>query len=148
MALSDDKIKGVLESEEMKAKVDDPSSMDRIKSGFESAFAKIKDRLGDSWQDGREIYNMVMDKDFKVENKYKYVVYGALIYLVSPIDLLPEAVFGPVVGLLDDIAVIMLAINYAKPEIARYQAFKATQPEVSEEPNTTEDAGTTDEAAS
>lgn len=36
---------------------------------------------------------------------------GALIYLVSPIDVLPEALLGPI-GLIDDAGVLAVAVSY------------------------------------
>jgi uncharacterized membrane protein YkvA (DUF1232 family) len=44
-------------------------------------------------------------------------------YLVVPIDLIPDPI--PVIGVADDIAVIVFAIRYARPEIERYRAFRA-----------------------
>ena len=42
-----------------------------------------------------------------------FAVTAAPIYVISPIDLIPEAVFGPI-GVFDDIAVVIAAICYVK----------------------------------
>lgn len=126
MAVSDQKIEEVLTSNSMEKLADDPSTMDQIKEGFDKSFAMVKDKLGDSWQDVRAIYDMIMDKDFEVDKQTKYISIGALVYLISPVDLLPERFMGPL-GLADDVAVLMWSLNKAKPEIARYAEFKANQ---------------------
>jgi len=49
-----------------------------------------------------------LDKDVPVKEKAKLV--GAIAYFLSPIDLIPEAVTGPV-GYVDDIAIASYVIN-------------------------------------
>lgn len=49
-------------------------------------------------------------KDQRVPRRSKLVVAAALGYLVSPIDVLPELI--PVVGVMDDILVVALALNH------------------------------------
>ncbi len=123
MAVSEHQIEKVINSDAMKGVVENPSTMDRIKNEFENSFAMVKDKLGDAWEDVRAIYDMIMDKDFQVKKEVKYISIGALAYLISPIDLIPERVFGPL-GLADDVAVLMWSLNYAKPEIQRYAEYK------------------------
>ena len=52
---------------------------------------------------------------------------GALIYVVSPIDLILD--FIPGIGFLDDAIVIGLAIKLAQPDLAKYRAWKASRKE-------------------
>jgi len=47
---------------------------------------------------------------------------GALIYVVSPIDLILD--FIPGIGFLDDAIMIGLAIKLAQPDLAKYRAWK------------------------
>jgi uncharacterized membrane protein YkvA (DUF1232 family) len=47
----------------------------------------------------------------KVPLRAKAVCVGALLYFISPIDLIPDHI--PVVGYLDDLAVLSIALNYA-----------------------------------
>jgi uncharacterized membrane protein YkvA (DUF1232 family) len=51
---------------------------------------------------------LAIDKD--VPNNEKAKIAGALAYFISPIDLVPEAMFGPV-GYLDDVALAAYVIN-------------------------------------
>ena len=51
---------------------------------------------------------LAMDKD--IPSKEKAKIAGALAYFISPIDLVPEALFGPI-GYLDDVALAAYVIN-------------------------------------
>ena len=123
--MSDENLAETFTSADAEQAANEPSTMDRIQADFEKAFESVKDRMGDSWEDVRTIYDMARDKSFTMETKVKVVVIGALAYLVSPTDLLPERVLGPI-GLADDVAVLYFALKYARPEIERYRKFKAT----------------------
>ena len=122
--MNEDNISQMFDNPEAEKIANEPSTMDRIQADFEKSFASVKDKLGDSWQDVRTIYEMATDDTFTMDRKMKIVVIGALAYLVSPIDLLPERVLGPV-GLTDDVAVLYFALKYTQPEIERYRKFKA-----------------------
>ena len=56
----------------------------------------------------------------------KVALLGAIIWTISPIDLIPE--FLPVIGPLDDIVVIVLAIRYAARAVPR-EVLLAAWPE-------------------
>ena len=117
---SEKTIQDMLSSAEMEARVEDPNTLSSIQDGFGDAFAKVKDKLGDSWEDVQDIYRMAFDDSFDMTKEVKYATIGALAYLVSPIDLIPEKFFGTF-GLADDVAVLMFALKYAAPEIERYR---------------------------
>lgn len=53
--------------------------------------------------------------DPRVPRRAKVAIVGALVWLVSPIDLIPE--FLPVVGALDDVVVFVLALRYAARQV-------------------------------
>jgi uncharacterized membrane protein YkvA (DUF1232 family) len=70
-------------------------------------------------------YTMIMDKGFSVETTAKVAIIGAFVYLISPIDIIPD--FAGILGFIDDLAAIYVALKVAGPEIARYRAWKAGQ---------------------
>lgn len=117
-------IADLLGSAETRARTDLPETLDQIRAGFGEAFEKVKDRLGDSWEDVQALYRMSFDDGFEVKKEVRYATIGALAYLVSPIDLLPERVLGSL-GLADDVAVLLFALKYAQPEIERYRNYRA-----------------------
>ena len=67
-----------------------------------------------------------------VKNEYRETpvstpisIVAALIYLISPKDLIKDSL--PVIGLLDDIAVILLAWKYVIKDVEKYQAWRKEQ---------------------
>jgi len=56
-------------------------------------------------------------RDPSVPRRARLVVGLAALWCVSPIDLIPE--FLPVIGLLDDVVVVALALRYAARQITR-----------------------------
>lgn len=50
---------------------------------------------------------------------------GAIVYFVSPIDIIPD--FIPVVGYLDDAMVIKLALEIASTDLNQYSKWKKTK---------------------
>lgn len=56
-------------------------------------------------------------KDPRVPRRAKIAIVAAGIWVASPIDLIPE--FLPVIGPLDDIVVVALALRYAGRQVAR-----------------------------
>jgi uncharacterized membrane protein YkvA (DUF1232 family) len=49
----------------------------------------------------------------------KSIAIGALVYLVSPIDAIPDAI--PFAGLLDDVGVIAAAVAKLAQELSKYR---------------------------
>ncbi len=49
-------------------------------------------------------------------------IVGALIYFLSPIDLIPDLL--PAIGLVDDAAVIALALKLVHDDVAEYKAWR------------------------
>ena len=69
----------------------------------------------------RLLGGLLVDK--RVKTLDKLLVAGAVIYIVSPIDLIPE--FLPVIGPLDDVIVVALALRYAAHRVPRDVLFEA-----------------------
>lgn len=53
-------------------------------------------------------------------------VVAALLYVLSPIDLIPD--FIPVVGYLDDAAVVAVCLRMVEQELSKYESWKVAQP--------------------
>jgi uncharacterized membrane protein YkvA (DUF1232 family) len=57
-----------------------------------------------------------------------------IVYFVSPIDLIPD--FIPVVGLVDDAAVIMFVVNQIKADLDNFLAWEISQAEEEDDEST------------
>jgi uncharacterized membrane protein YkvA (DUF1232 family) len=64
-----------------------------------------------------------LHKDPRVPLRAKVVVGFAALWVLSPIDLIPE--FLPVIGPLDDVVVVALALRYAARRVPRDVLFEA-----------------------
>ncbi|MCU1461231.1 MAG: hypothetical protein JWO37_1306 [Acidimicrobiales bacterium] len=62
-------------------------------------------------------------RDPRVPRRAKVAVGIAAVWVVSPIDLIPE--FLPVIGPLDDVVVVALALRYAARQVPRDVLFEA-----------------------
>ena len=62
-------------------------------------------------------------RDPRVPRRAKLVVAFALLWVLSPVDLIPE--FLPVIGPLDDVVVVALALRYAALRVPREVLLEA-----------------------
>lgn len=62
-------------------------------------------------------------RDPRVPRRAKVAVAIAAVWVLSPIDLIPE--FLPVIGPLDDVIVVALALRYAARQVPRAVLFEA-----------------------
>jgi uncharacterized membrane protein YkvA (DUF1232 family) len=106
--------------EGVRGKLEDPRFTEEIRVGFDAAVSRLRDRLGARWDDAQTLYRMVFDDQFQMTDQSKWVALGALAYVVSPLDLVPELILGPL-GLVDDVAVVNYALEDLAPELARYR---------------------------
>jgi uncharacterized membrane protein YkvA (DUF1232 family) len=124
-SVNNERIQVVLEDMRLQSIAARPENQARIQQQFDQQFdqqsGKIQSKLGSGWNDLRDAFRMSFDKDFNLDARTRGVLLVALLYLVVPIDLIPDPI--PVLGLADDVALIVYAIRFAKPEIERYHKF-------------------------
>jgi uncharacterized membrane protein YkvA (DUF1232 family) len=76
-------------------------------------------------KDLKDLYTLFVDS---IKGRYKLhpaitgIIGGGLLYFIVPLDLIPDYI--PVVGLLDDFAVLLVIINSLQDELAEYRKFK------------------------
>lgn len=81
------------------------------------------------WRDIKDMWGLIVDywNDVYKDVPWKTIaaIVGALVYFISPIDVIPD--FIPVVGFLDDAAVIGLALNMVQEDLDAYRRWKKSQ---------------------
>jgi uncharacterized membrane protein YkvA (DUF1232 family) len=81
--------------------------------------------LGEIASEFKMIINMVRDTyngRFKLNNSELAVFIGAILYVLSPLDAIPD--FIPVLGQMDDAAIISLVLKKGSEAIKRYKEFQ------------------------
>ncbi|MEH0158726.1 YkvA family protein [Limibacter armeniacum] len=95
-------------------------------SNADVAVAKEKlGKLGEQKENFRLLLNMVKDSwdgSFKLDKWAIAIITAAIIYVVAPVDAVPD--FAPIVGWLDDIGIVSLAIAQLGKVVDDYRAFK------------------------
>jgi len=95
-----------------------------VKNAKEEQIPKITEKLGNMkrgavteiWPKVQALWALAKDPDGSWKAKASAI--GALVYLVAPIDAIPDVI--PVLGLTDDVAVILFAISKIGPELKPY----------------------------
>ena len=64
-------------------------------------------------------YKMLRDPQFHISKETKTILIIALLYIISPIDLIPDAL--PLLGVVDDVLVAGYALRQASAELERYR---------------------------
>ena len=77
-------------------------------SGFVEKISRIAKRAGVKLVYSALILYYTLESD-KVSTKEKAIILGTLGYLISPLDLVPDAI--PIAGLSDDLAVLLYVIH-------------------------------------
>ncbi|MGY5846471.1 YkvA family protein [Salegentibacter sp. HM20] len=90
-----------------------------------SKFINI-DTLNEYYRDFTDLFSLLKDW---YRGNYKDVPWlvissigGALLYVLSPIDLIPD--FLPVIGYLDDAAVFAALLKYVRQDLKKYREWK------------------------
>lgn len=119
--------KAVLGEYADKVGADDVNNVLGKEDEIKKLFKRVK-VLAKYFNDLCEIFELLRDR---IKGAYKETPWrtiaaltGALIYALSPIDLLLD--FIPGIGFFDDALVIGIAIKLAQPDLEKYREWKAT----------------------
>ncbi|GGB46051.1 hypothetical protein GCM10011502_19270 [Oceanisphaera marina] len=113
----------------------DPSRLSQAASAGERKLNQLSGQppssLAQLWQDLRLMVNLLNDyrKGHYRTVPWKVIaaITAALVYFVSPVDVVPD--FLPLAGYLDDALVIKLALDLARADLARYSQWRTWQSE-------------------
>ena len=96
---------------------------DAIRNKINKAYPALKKVL----ENVRELYALFKDSvkgNYKLHPANVAMIGGGLLYFLLPADLIPD--FIPLVGYLDDLAVLTTIMNSLKGEINEYRSWKET----------------------
>ena len=114
--------KGVEEAEEV---IQNPSKVDEILLQLEEKLKEVP-AIGSTLADLPLMISMVkawIKKDYtEVSPKVIACLVGAVIYLLKKKDLISDSI--PIVGIVDDIAVLGLALKLSEPELKAYAEWR------------------------
>jgi len=100
-----------------------------IIEGMDDLPSKSTRNLSVTYERAKILFDMVKDiykGEYKALDKLAAATAVlAIVYLVSPIDTVPDIIPG--VGFVDDIAILSFAVGLCAKEIKRYTEFKANQ---------------------
>lgn len=91
---------------------------------LEKAEAKA-DYLGEQKNNFKLLIEMVKSHwkgDFVIDKLSLAIIIGAIIYVASPLDAIPDMI--PVLGWIDDASILALAISKVQDTLKKYVAFK------------------------
>ena len=114
--------KGVEEAEEV---IQNPSKVDEILLQLEAKLKEVP-AIGSTLADLPLMISMVkawIKKEYtEVSPKVIACLVGAIIYLLKKKDLISDSI--PIVGIVDDIAVLGLALKLSEPELKAYAEWR------------------------
>jgi uncharacterized membrane protein YkvA (DUF1232 family) len=73
----------------------------------------------------QELYHLFADAiqgEYRLHPTSLVVIAGGLLYFVVPVDLIPDVL--PIIGLVDDLAVLSTVINSMQTELDAYRRWK------------------------
>jgi uncharacterized membrane protein YkvA (DUF1232 family) len=114
-----------------KAYVNDPP---RLRALFEEATKQAislpKDSFKDTWPYFQTMLRLIRAYyrgDYRaVTESTLVVIIAAIIYVVSPLDVIPDAI--PALGFLDDATVLALAVKRTREELNAFMMWETTSP--------------------
>jgi uncharacterized membrane protein YkvA (DUF1232 family) len=119
--------KNILERATGEAKdfIDNPARMDQLLADLEEKLRQIP-AIGETVAELPVMVSMVkswVKKEYPVSPKVLATMVGAFIYLVKKKDLIPDRI--PVIGIVDDVAVLALALKIVESDVKAYKEFRA-----------------------
>jgi uncharacterized membrane protein YkvA (DUF1232 family) len=117
--LSKPQVEEVFKHSTWQEQAERPGALDQIGVKWREFLATKGQGLKTYLEDLQLAYKMLRDPNFQIAKSTKTVLIIALLYIISPIDLMPDAI--PFLGLLDDVLVAGYALRQAAAELERYR---------------------------
>jgi len=112
-------VEEVFKNSTWQAQAERPDTLDRLGPKWSEFLAAKGQGLKAYLDDLQLAYKMLRDSNFQISKETKTILIIALLYIISPIDLIPDAI--PLLGLVDDVLVAGYALRQASAELERYR---------------------------
>ena len=112
-------VEEVFKNSTWQAQAERPDTLDRLGPKWSEFLAAKGQGLKAYLDDLQLAYKMLRDPNFQISKETKTILIIALLYIISPIDLIPDAI--PLLGLVDDVLVAGYALRHASAELERYR---------------------------
>jgi uncharacterized membrane protein YkvA (DUF1232 family) len=112
-------VEEVFKTSTWQSQAERPDALNQLSSKWSEFVASKGQGLKAYIDDLQLAYQMLRDPNFQMAKETKTVLIIALLYVISPIDLLPDAI--PLLGLVDDALVAGYALRQASAELERYR---------------------------
>lgn len=104
---------------EWRAQAEKPGTLEQLGHKWDETLSTKGQALKAYVEDLKLAYRMLRDPHFQLEKEKKIILIIALLYIISPIDLIPDGI--PLLGMLDDVLVAGYALKQVGEEIERYK---------------------------
>ena len=112
-------IEKIFKDSTWQAQAERPDILGQIGSQWSAFLAGKGQGLKASLDDLELAYKMLRDPNFHLSKETKTVLIIAFLYIISPIDVIPDAI--PLLGMLDDVLVAGYALRQTAAELERYR---------------------------
>ena len=112
-------VEGVFKHSTGQAQAERPDPLDRLGPTWSEFLTTIGQGLKAYLDDLELAYKMLRDPNFHLSKETKTVLIITFLYILSPIDLIPDVI--PLLGLVDDALVAGYALRQASAELERYR---------------------------
>ena len=112
-------VEEVFKNSTWQAQAERPDALNQLSSKWSEFVASKGQGLKAYLEDLQLAYQMLRDPNFQIAKGTKTVLIIAFLYIISPIDLIPDAI--PLLGLVDDVLVAGYALRQAAAELERYR---------------------------
>ena len=112
-------VEEVFTHSQWKAHAEQPGALEQIGHKWDEIVATKGQALKTYLADLQLAYKMLRDPNFQIDRGKKITMIIALLYIISPIDRIPDAI--PLLGMLDDVLVAGYALKQVADELERYK---------------------------
>jgi uncharacterized membrane protein YkvA (DUF1232 family) len=109
----------IFTNSQWKAQAEKPGTLEQLGHKWDATLAAKGQSLKAYLEDLKLAYRMLRDPQFQLERDKKVTLIIALLYIISPLDLVPDSI--PFLGMLDDVLVAGYAIKQVASELGRYK---------------------------